>query len=129
MIEPQPADIVVPLVRPYDFLAPLLAAHAAHSLDGTQAFDYFWTHGHVVKTPHSLILYGPDRRRDDAWWVWWAETDPAWPRAYHWAAIAQFFHAQTSFRPFVGWARRTKGRVIENYYSTTRLARLTRFSA
>ena len=122
-LTPEPVHVIGRIQQPHDFLGEFLRTSGLVGIDGSQSFDQLWTHGVVYKTPDVLVMGGPDGRRNDAWWVWWAQKNPNVPTS----AVAAFLKAMPYFRPYVGWTRMLKGKAVPKYYSTKRLMSLTHF--
>lgn len=116
--------MTTPPVDFYDFLASAEKAHQEHGYDWPFILDDHFNAGYVFKTPRFFMLASEDRRRADAWFVWWAETHPS--IRFTTTFVSLFLACAPEYRPFVGFARQRKGRVEVKYYSTDRLMKFRR---
>lgn len=107
----------------YDFLLSAERAHNLVGYDFPKAFDHYFTHGYVFKTPEHFLMAGRDPTRTDAWLVWWAEIHPLLHSDF--PELLRVFLAHMPYSlPYIGWARYLKGNRTVRYYSTSRLLSL-----
>ena len=110
----------------YDFLESAARAHHDKGYNFPVIFDDHFNGGYVFKTPKFFMLAGEDRRRTDAWFVWWAEVHPSIRNTFE--HISLLLACVPEYRPYIAFARVGKGRPEVKYYSTDRLMRFRRAS-
>jgi len=109
----------------YDFIESAERAHRDAGLLFSTAFDHYFCHGWIQKTPLGFIMAGHHPDRPDAWLVWWAEMHPN-IRGDHRIMLRQFLRLMPYRKPYVAFARTLKGNRTVRFYSTARLFALTR---
>lgn len=105
---------------PVDFLARCAQAHSATGREFAPAFDEYFTHHYVFKTPVYFMMARAHPTRD-AWIVYWADTIAPDPQL---SMIATFLDLAPYDRAEVAWCRGLRGSDELKYYSTARLRRL-----
>ena len=86
--------------------------------EASQVFDYFFSNGYVIKTPHSLLVGGndPSDQYQQSWFVAWAEVHPDYKAANPlFSSIRHFLSLMPYYRPFIRFGRGLKNIETRTY--------------